>query len=137
MGKGTLLSVVLVALVVAGGFNYHRNWTAEQEEAPRPYESYADADIAALIEAYEGEVEQGQARYDAARAQSAAPGRGRLLGEQVRDFERAQSRGRHVRELSADLAQREAMLHELRREQELRAAAARGLTTHLVRLLTL
>lgn len=134
-GKGAL-AVLLVVALGAGGFNYHRNWSAEAEEAPRPYRGYGDDDLAALVGAYEQEVAALQERYDAARAAPRAEGRGQLLGEQVRDFERARARGDALRQLAADVAEREAVLRELHREQSLRTGAS-GLALHVKRLLTI
>lgn len=135
MNRLVLAALVLLAVVGAGGFNYHRNASSEQAKAPRLYRSYGDADLAALIEAYEHETEVAQARYDGTRS-ALRQGRGSVhLGDRVRDFERAQAQGRKSRGLTGELAQREAVLRELRREQELRERDP--FQVHLGRLLTL
>ena len=48
------LALLLVVLVAGVGWNYHRNVAREQAEF-RPYRGYSDADLAALVAAYEQE----------------------------------------------------------------------------------
>jgi hypothetical protein len=115
-----LLAVVLAALGGAGFWNYQRNLAQEEAQAG-PYRAYADAQLAALAEAYEGEIETHQRRYEAAKGAPSPEARGRLLDEQVRDFERANARGRAIRAAGGDLAAREATLREIRKEQARRS----------------
>ncbi len=131
-----LLLVLLVALIGAGGWNYHRNMQAEAQQ-PRPYRSYDDTQLAALIEAYEQEVESLEARHAASRERRAAPGSGTMLGERVADFERAAQRGRETRGLAKQAAGQGGVLDELRHERDLRSTAATGFALHLKRLLTI
>lgn len=135
-GGAQLLVVLLVGLLCAGGYNYHRNWQAEQEEF-RPYRSYSDADLEVLIAAYEGETDSLDGRYERLRDQRVKPRDRQLLGDQVREFERAQRRGRNVRETGAALSVREAELADLRAELAKREAERDELALHLRRLLTL
>ncbi len=140
MGKGgtTLLALVLlVALGVAGAYNYQRNTAAEEQDAPRPYSGYSDAEIAALVEAYQGEVEALESRYDAAKSRDFEARNGGLIDERIGEFERAQKWGASTRSMGADVAEREAVLRELRKEQSMRGASADSLEVHLRRLLTL
>lgn len=140
MGKGgvTFLALILlVALGVAGAYNYQRNRATEVQEAPRPYSGYSDAELASLIEAYQQEVEALQSRYDAAKSREFRTRNGGLIDERVGEFERAQKWGASTRSMGADVAEREAVLRELRREQSLRGAPAGSLEVHLRRLLTI
>lgn len=68
MGKAILLLLVLVALVVGGGFyNYHRNAALEADlHKPRPYAKFSTADITKLIEAYQKDIQRKKARTAAA-----------------------------------------------------------------------
>jgi hypothetical protein len=140
MGKGGaafLLLVLLVALGVAGAYNYSRNTAAEQEETPRPYSGYSDAELAALIEAYEHEVEDLESRYEVAKSRDFETSSGGLIDERIGEFERAQQWGDSTRSIGADVAEQEAVLRELRKEQMLRGASADSLELHLRRLLTI
>lgn len=111
------LLVVLAALGAGGWWNYQRNLAKENLE-PRPFRAYAEGDLAALAGAYETEIAGLTRRYEAQKSsQAPAPGSGQLLGEQVRDFERASARGRAIRDAGGDLAVREAALAEVRAEQ--------------------
>lgn len=133
-GSVLLLLTVLLALLGAGAFNYHRNWKAERE-APRPYAGYSDADLAALIGAYQEELRTLEGRVPGSSG-SAGAGGGALLGEQVKAFERARAAGDAQRRALGDVAQREAVLADLRREEALRAELGAGMQAHLRRLLT-
>ena len=56
MGKVLIALLVVVATVGIGGFvNYQRNAPLDAELQNRPYGTISDADLAALIAAYEGE----------------------------------------------------------------------------------
>jgi hypothetical protein len=137
VGITILILAVLVALGAAGETNYQRNKAAEERETPRTYIGYSDAEIAALIEAYEGEVEVLEARYGAAKNRTLETRSGGLLDEQVREFERAQEVGTATRSMAADVAEKEAILRGLRKEQSMRGGASGSLGLHLSRLLTI
>jgi hypothetical protein len=137
VGFTIFILALLVILGAAGGYNYQRNKAAEERDAPRSYMGYSDAEIDALIEAYQQEVEVLEARYDAAKNRSIETRSGGLIDEQIREFERAQETGVSTRSMGADLAQREAILRELRREQLLRGSPADSLKLHLRRLVTI
>ena len=137
VGITILVLALLVLLGAAGEYNYRRNTTAEERENPRPYVGYSDAEIAALIEAYEQDVEKFEARYATAKNRIIETRGGGLIDEQIREFERAREAGVSTRAMGADVAQREAVLRELRREQSLRGSSVDSLKLHLRRLLTL
>lgn len=111
-----LLLLVLGVLAGAGAWNYQRNLAREAAEKG-PYGSYSDEQLAALREAYEAEVDAYAARYQSRKATSYQAGSGQLIGEQVREFERASAHGRAVRDAGGDLAEREATLAAIQLEQ--------------------
>ena len=134
-GAAGLLVLVLAALVGLIGWNYQRNVAAEQRVF-RPYRSYADADLAALVEAYEGEAERTGSRYDSSVARRVdARGTGRLMGN-VREFERAQAAARRTRDARESFADARAGLEELKQEQSLRAGERSKLQVFLRRAFT-
>ena len=133
----TVLALLLL-VVVAGGFNYYRNLQLEQQSTrPRPFEAYATADLESLRAAYASEVEQFQARYTAQEARrQRASGQG-LMDERVQEFERVQATSDRLRDLRADLAEREARLRELDEELTHRTGQLTGVKLHLQRLVTI
>jgi len=134
----TSLLVLLVLLLGAGGANYVRNMQAEQADAtPRPFESYATGDLEALRSAYAAEVEAFQKRYDAQAARRQRASGSGLMDQRVREFEQIQQTSTKLRELRADVAEREARLRELDAEIAARAGRVQGLALHLERLLTI
>ena len=137
VGVTILILALLAGLGAAGEYNYQRNKAAEESAAPRAYKGYSDAAIEALIEAYQQEVEVLEARYGAAKSRTIETRSGGLIDEQIREFERAQETGVSTRSMGADVAQREAILRELRREQSLRGSPADALKLHLRRLVTI
>jgi hypothetical protein len=135
--RGSALPLLLLVLAVAvggGAWNYHRNWQAEQA-MPRPYRGYDDAELAALIDAYEQEASALGARAASARRPEAQPAReGTLLGERVEAFEQARQAGERWRRLQGEAGRHEGVLEDLRAEQTLRAQLGSGLAVHLRRL---
>lgn len=109
------LLALLAVLGAGGAWNYQRNVAKEAAE-PRPYRGYADADLVSLKGAYEAEITALERRYASAKSSKAPAPAGRLLGEQVRDFERASARGRTIRDAGGDLSEREAALSDVRAE---------------------
>jgi len=132
------LLVLLVVVIAAGGANYYRNWQAEDQQAPaRPFQGYAAGDLEALRAAYAQEVESFQQRYAAQESRRQRPSGTGLMDQRVREFERVQATSQRLRELRADVAEREARLREVEAEIALRSDPAAGLTLHLGRLLTI
>jgi len=136
MGKREV-GIMLVILGAAGEYNYQRNKAEEERDTPRAYIGYSDAEIAALIEAYQQEAEALEERYVAAKNRTIETRSGGLIDEQIREFERAQEAGTSTRSVGADVAQREAIVRELRNEQSLRGSPADALKAHLRRLVTI
>jgi hypothetical protein len=135
LGLVILVLALLVGLGIAVEYNYQPSKGAEDRNAERPYKGYSDAELAALIAAYEQEAEALDSRYDAAKSRSVETRSGSLLDERIAAFERAQKVGDSTRSLGAVVAQKEAVLRELRREESLRATSGDGLLQHLRRLL--
>lgn len=134
-GSASQLVLVLAALVGLVVWNYHRHTEAEQREY-RPYRSYAEADLAALVEAYEAETERSGDRYDSAVTRRVeASGSGHLM-QNVSEFERAQAAARRTRDARADFADARASLEVLKREQALRAGERSKLQVFLRRAFT-
>ena len=137
-GKGLLILCVLLIVGVAGGVNYWRNYQAELQEAgERPYEGYADAELAALIEAYGSES---KTRIDEhqqlAGRRTEAVAREAHISDHLEGYERARRQGDAVRQSAAATAQVTSVLRELEREQALRGNGV-SLDVHLRRLTTL
>ena len=137
VGVAISILALLVILGGAGEYNYQRNKAAEESAAPRTYRGYSDDEIAALIQAYEREVEVLESRYAAAKGRNQEARGGGLIDEQIAEFERAQRTGASTRSMGGEVARQEAVLRELRREQSLRGGSANSLKLHLRRLVTI
>jgi uncharacterized protein len=137
VGLTTLILVLLVILGAAGEYNYQRNKAKEERAASRTYEEYSDSDLAALIEAYQQEVEALESRYRAARDRGVETRSGGLIDEQIGQFERAQMAGASVRSIESEVARKEKVLRELQEEQSLRRSGTGLLKVHLRRLVSI
>ena len=134
-GSASALVLLLVLLVGAVGWNFHRNLEAERREV-RPYRSYALDDIDALIGAYEQVAEKAGARYDrVVDRRTETQRRGDVMGN-VREFERAQNAGRTTRDAREDYAAARASLELLREERSRRASERSPLRVFLRRAFT-
>ena len=114
-----MLAVLLAVLGAAGAWNYQRNLAREAAEKG-PFGSYSDEQLAALHSAYEDEIRTLETRYQARKAEPYQERPGQLLGEQLREYERASARGRAIRGAGGDLAEREAALRDIELEQSRR-----------------
>jgi hypothetical protein len=126
-----LVGLLVLALAAGVGFVALRpagppGAGASADDGPRPYASYSDADLAALVDAYRSEVEGLETRYRASSAVADAPeaARGAHIAEHIEAFERAHARGDALRRQAGELSQQVAVLRELEREQQLRAREA-------------
>lgn len=116
-----LLLALLIALLGGfGAWNYRRNAAAD-EAVPRPFRSYAEADLGTLADAYERELDGYAKRLESASGGAVRVSGGRLLDEQIREFERVQRLSRTTRELTARIREHQASLGEIEREKRLRA----------------
>lgn len=129
------LAAVLALLVGVGGMNYVRNLQADEaSEQTRPFHGYAKDDLIALKAAYEAELAQLDGRYETQRSQRRQTGRKAMMDESVADFERAREHTARVRELGAEVAEREARIRDIDRELAARAEIGEGWDAHLRRL---
>jgi hypothetical protein len=129
------LALLLAVLVGGIGWNTHRNLERERAEF-RPYRGYTDADLEALLGAYEGESKQSGRRYDAAVDRRAhVQAKGDVMGN-VREFERAQRVRLAARDARSDYAEARVSLEALRKESARRAADRSKLDVFLRRAFT-
>lgn len=130
--------IVLLALAGLGAWNYQRNVAAEAtEERPRPFRSYAVDDLEALQTAYSQEIAAYQKKYDDQDARRRRASDTGLIDERVDEFDRVRRASGRLRELRADLADREARLREIELELSARATQLSGVSLHLRRLFTI
>ena len=136
--SGSLL-LLLVLLMGAGGFNYHRNLEIERQSAGhRPYEGYATEDIQALRDAFESELVGSEAHFAAAKRQRTRPqGDVGSIAGNIDQFAQTAQTSRAIRAAAAGVAERQNELSELDRELELRANLGQGLMRHVKRLTTI
>lgn len=134
-GAASSLVLVLVLLVGAVAWNFHRNLEAERREF-RPYRSYAEADLEALIEGYEQAAEKAEARYEGVASRRAeARATGHVMGN-VREFERVQGAADATRAARQDFASARASLDLLREERSRRAGERSPIRVFLRRAFT-
>jgi uncharacterized protein HemX len=137
-GATASLLLLLAILVGGGGYNYWRNYQQElKEERPRPFKTYQTDDLEALRDAYEAEVGQAQARFSAQNQRRVRPSSQSLMAENVDEFERVKQSSVRLRDLKADVAEREARLREIDAELSYRSAQLSGLKLHMKRLITI
>jgi hypothetical protein len=139
-GRATGSIVLLLLLLVgAGGWNYHRNLQLEKaSENDRPYRSYAVEDLEALRAATSAELDAMRARFEAARRQRARPvGDIGSISDNVEQFENTTRASTAIRDAAARVAEREGQLAALDRELQLRAQMGQGLARHLKLLTTI
>ena len=132
--RGNASALVLVLLLLVGGvaWNFHRNLAAESRES-RPYRSYAEADLDALIAAYEQAAEKAGSRYDrVVDRRTEAKGTGYVMGN-VKEFERVQNAGRATRAAREQYADARASLEALRAERSRRVSERSKLRVFLRR----
>jgi hypothetical protein len=134
-GSASALVLVLVLLVGAVGWNFHRNLDAESQEL-RPYRGYAEADVVALIEAYEQAAEKAGSRYHSVSdRRTEARATGHVMGN-VEEFDRVQGAGRALRAAREDYADARASLEALREERARRVSERSRLRVFLRRAFT-
>jgi hypothetical protein len=133
--SGGALLLVAIGLAAAGAWNYHRNLAREEaSRAARPLAGYSTADLEALADAYRGQVEAGNARYERSRAGRASARERAYFDEQVQEFEKVQRESSRVRDASAALAEDEASLRAVESELAARRGASGAWETHWRRL---
>ena len=122
--RGSLpaLLVLLAILAGAGGWNYHRNWQAELEaQRGRPFGEYDDKSLSQLAKAYRAELEAWKERYEGAQGSRAQLRDARNVEANVEQFARVRANNQNRREVTSEVAQREARLREIAKERKIRA----------------
>lgn len=111
---------LLLILVVAGGWNYHRNAVIENSAA-RPYRGYSDQELNQMISAYQEEVEIQMAHYrKAGDANKVVVQGGGLLEERIGEFERAQRASQKRRDRAYKVTDNQILVEQLAKEQMIR-----------------
>ncbi len=115
----TLLMLLLALLCGFGTWNYRRNVKAEAA-VPRPYRTYSEAQIDQLIAASRASLDGLVARYEKVSGNSIEARDQGFVGDQIKEFERVQSRSRAVRGLGYEISEAEGLLRELEAEKRRR-----------------
>ena len=111
------IMLLLLVLVVAGGWNYHRNSVIENA-VPRPYRGYSDDELDQMISAYQGEVEIQMARYrSAGNLNKMEIQGGGLLEDRIDEFERAQRASQKRRDRAYKVTDNQILVEQLAKEQ--------------------
>ncbi len=137
MGRtGILASLLLVALLGLGGWNYKRNLDLEHKD-PRVFAAYSDQDIAVMKAAMQGEVTKLEAAYEASKSKDTSVHARASTGDRFQDFKQVQEATHEVRELGMIVSQKLKVLRDLEREAAYRAENGAAFKLHLRRLTTI
>jgi len=136
VGRSMLVLLLLLGGVAgAGAWNYQRNLKKELS-VPRPWRSYAEADVQAMAEAYRQEIVQYEKAWKAASGARAEQHGGDLIGDRVADFDAVQATTTRARALRSEMADREVVLEQLERELQFKAGERDLTALHIRRLTT-
>ena len=134
-GSGGLALILLTVLVAVGGWNYHRNYQLELAERKlTSLSGYDTAVLTQLVAAYRLEVDGLEGKYQQLRGARTRVRQTVGVEAGVREFERVQRSANRLRDVTTDLASREARVREIDAELATRKSAARGIALHLQRL---
>lgn len=135
---GSLIFLLLV-LVVAGGWNYHRNVQRETANAAnRPYLSYSVTDLESLRDAYAAELKGAGASFNSAKRERARPvGDVGSIAGNVEQFRKTTRASHAIRDAAAGVANRQSQLDQADRELAIRVEFGEGLARHIKRLTTI
>lgn len=138
-GSAGLIAFLVLLFLVAGGWNYHRNWKAESaNEDGRPYGNYAVDDLESLRAAYAVDLSGVKADFDSAKRNRTRPvGDIGSIAANVEQFQRTSRSSTAIRSAAASVSERQDQIEELDRELALRAHFGRGLARHLKRLIAI
>ena len=130
-----LLLLLLLALVAAGGWNYHKNYQAEMaDRTAKPFAGYDTSGLQQLAGAYRAEIDGMHSEYQQLRGARSAVRNTQGVREGVKQFERVQRNTKRLREITEELATREARVREIEEELAHRERLAGGLAVHFERL---
>lgn len=131
-----LLLLLLLGLAGAGAWNYYQNLQVEAAEY-RPFRGHTEADLAALLAAYQGQKADDARSFEAVAARRTTAADHAYFDEKVREFERVQKAGERKKALQVALAESNTTLKLLEEEQRRRAEESDRLRLHMRRLLTI
>lgn len=138
-GKGGAIVPLLMMLALLGGagwWNYQRNLAMEQAEN-RPFRGHSDADLDALLKAYEAQHEQGMDRWESASGKRIKARGQDYFQDQVNEYERIARAHQQANELRDQVAGTQATLKRLREEKRRRASERDKLKLFLKRVFTI
>ena len=130
-----LLAVLLLLLLAAGAWNFHRNLAAERA-VHRPFRSYDVAELEALAGVLQSSSQAQADRYETAAHRRAVPGTKGYFDEQIAEFERVQRVGEAKRRAQRELAGSRVTLRLLEEERAHRVREEKPVAVFLARLLT-
>jgi hypothetical protein len=138
-GRAMVVTLLILLVLGAGGYNYHRNLITEQMgEGARPFKSYADSDLQNLEAAYRVEVDGTKGAYDKMARDRVAKRSGKeLLKENIKHFDRVQRKSERKRAVAGVVAENMTRLAEVEAEIAYRRHVTGGLSVHLKRLTTI
>jgi hypothetical protein len=133
------LAFLLLLLIAAGGWNYHRNLQAEQaSQDTRPYGNYSVDDLESLRDAYASELSGVQANFDSAKRNRARPvGDVGSIAGNVEQFQKTKRASSAIRAAAASVSERQEEIDALDRELMERTHFGQGLSRHLKRLIAI
>ena len=133
--KGGLL-LILVLLGGVGGvgyWNYQRNTAADNQE-PRPFRSYATADLDKMLAAQKAEIARMQPLVERARLTHVEARGNGFIADQVKEFERVHRQSARERELSGQLTDLQLMQQQLETERSKRSGEGEGALMRVLKL---
>jgi len=135
-GANNKLLLLLLLLGAAGGvgfWNYQRNTAAENSE-PRPFRSYATADLDKMIVAQQAEIARMKPSAERARHTHSEGRNNGFIADQIREFERVHRESTREREISGQLTDLEVMEQQLEKERARRDEQGAGELLRVLRL---
>ncbi len=124
MGDKTTLVIIVLCVLLIGGFaNYRRNAHMSEQFENRTYASLRNADLDALIQAYQSEIDQIQVWLDNEPIESRGSKRrnGGHIDARIERFESFQHEAHRWRNLRGQALEREVAMEALQKEKLLRA----------------
>jgi hypothetical protein len=134
-GRPMVALMLLAGMVGLGAWNFHRNVAVEKQE-PRPFRTYSDSEVEALITAYEEDIASFTRKWEKVTGEKVNVQNFTHRDSRIREFERVQKIGRQTREMTGELAKRHVALGELHEEQAKRVQERRVVLIFLKRLFT-
>jgi predicted negative regulator of RcsB-dependent stress response len=134
-GSGGLALILLLVLIGLGGWNYHRNYQLElAERSQETFSGYDTESLEQLAEAYRLEAAALESQYQKLRGARSSVRETTGVAAGVREFERVQRASSQLRDVTTELATREARAKQIEQELARRESAASGLALHMQRL---